>query len=85
MVHTLRVCRHIRSRYVALDLMDDLGLLHGWADFRHHLSVILGPASEDYRVWDSTLAGHAAMAGQAIVHLAFLIGIPAAVVSIYGV
>jgi glycerol-1-phosphate dehydrogenase [NAD(P)+] len=30
-VHTLRVCRHIRSRYVALDLLDDLGLLHDWA------------------------------------------------------
>lgn len=31
LVKTLRVCRHIRSRYVALDLMDDLGLLDGWA------------------------------------------------------
>lgn len=30
-VATLRVCRHIRGRYVALDLMDDLGFLHGWA------------------------------------------------------
>lgn len=30
-VHTLRVCRHMRDRYVALDLMDDLGLLEGWA------------------------------------------------------
>ena len=27
-VRTLRVCRHIRGRYVALDLLDDLGLLH---------------------------------------------------------
>jgi glycerol-1-phosphate dehydrogenase [NAD(P)+] len=26
-VRTLRVCRHIRGRYVALDLLDDLGLL----------------------------------------------------------
>jgi glycerol-1-phosphate dehydrogenase [NAD(P)+] len=26
-VRTLRVCRHIRSRYVALDLLDDLGIL----------------------------------------------------------
>jgi glycerol-1-phosphate dehydrogenase [NAD(P)+] len=26
-IRTLRVCRHIRSRYVALDLLDDLGLL----------------------------------------------------------
>lgn len=31
-VHTLRVCRHIRNRYVALDLMDDLGMLDGWAE-----------------------------------------------------
>src|SRR5690606_14583047 len=31
LVKPLRVCRHIRSRYVALDLMDDLGLLDGWA------------------------------------------------------
>lgn len=31
LVRTLRVCRQIRSRYVALDLMDDLGLLDGWA------------------------------------------------------
>jgi len=30
-IHTLRVCRHMRDRYVALDLMDDLGLLDGWA------------------------------------------------------
>ena len=30
-IHTQRVCRHIRSRYVALDLMDDLGKLDGWA------------------------------------------------------
>ncbi len=29
--HTLIVCRHIRNRYVAFDLMDDLGLLEGWA------------------------------------------------------
>lgn len=31
-IHTLRVCRHMRDRYVALDLMDDLGLLDGWAE-----------------------------------------------------
>lgn len=31
LIHTLRVCRHIRDRYVAFDLMDDLGLLEGWA------------------------------------------------------
>lgn len=31
-VHTLRVCRQMRDRYVALDLMDDLGLLEGWAE-----------------------------------------------------
>ena len=30
-MHTLRVCRQMRDRYVALDLMDDLGLLEGWA------------------------------------------------------
>lgn len=30
-VHTLTVCRHMRDRYVALDLIDDLGLLEGWA------------------------------------------------------
>jgi glycerol-1-phosphate dehydrogenase [NAD(P)+] len=30
-VHTVRVCRHMRSRYVALDLLDDLGLLDAWA------------------------------------------------------
>ena len=31
LVRTLRVCRQIRSRYVGLDLMDDLGALDGWA------------------------------------------------------
>ena len=36
MIKTLRVCRHIRGRYVALDLMDDLGLLHGWAEAVAH-------------------------------------------------
>jgi glycerol-1-phosphate dehydrogenase [NAD(P)+] len=30
-IRTLRVCRHIRGRYVALDLMSDLGRLHDWA------------------------------------------------------
>jgi|GEM_PF-50666 len=30
-IHTLRVCRQMRDRYVALDLIDDLGLLEGWA------------------------------------------------------
>lgn len=30
-VHTLQVCRQIRSRYVALDLMADLGHLDAWA------------------------------------------------------
>lgn len=32
LVRTLRVCRHIRSRTTCLDLADDLGLLHGWAE-----------------------------------------------------
>jgi len=31
-IHTLRVCRQMRDRYVALDLLDDLGLLDGWAE-----------------------------------------------------
>lgn len=31
-VKTLRVCHHMRNRYVALDLMDDLGRLEGWAE-----------------------------------------------------
>lgn len=30
-IHALTVCRDMRDRYVALDLMDDLGLLAGWA------------------------------------------------------
>jgi glycerol-1-phosphate dehydrogenase [NAD(P)+] len=30
-IHTLRVCRQIRDRYCALDLLDDLSLLEGWA------------------------------------------------------
>ena len=30
-VRTLRVCRHIRNRYVGLDLASDLGLLDQWA------------------------------------------------------
>jgi hypothetical protein len=30
-VHTVRVCRQIRGRYVGLDLLDNLGKLHGWA------------------------------------------------------
>ncbi len=32
LVKTIRVCRHIRSRYVALDLIDDLNLLDRWAE-----------------------------------------------------
>jgi len=31
LVHTIRVCRQIRRRYVALDLMADCGVLEGWA------------------------------------------------------
>jgi len=30
-IHALIVCRDMRDRYVALDLMDDLGLLEAWA------------------------------------------------------
>ena len=30
-VRTLQVCRHVRDRYVALDLMDDLGVLGRWS------------------------------------------------------
>lgn len=30
-IHTLRVCRHLRDRYCALDLIDDLGFLDTWA------------------------------------------------------
>ena len=29
---TIKVCREIRNRYVALDLMADLGVLEPWAD-----------------------------------------------------
>jgi len=32
LVRTLQVCRHIRSRYVALDLMADLALLEPWSE-----------------------------------------------------
>lgn len=31
-IRAVTVCREIRDRYVALDLMDDLGLLAGWAE-----------------------------------------------------
>ena len=31
LTHTLRVCRHIRSRYVIWDLLDDIDVLDGWA------------------------------------------------------
>lgn len=31
-IHAVAVCREIRDRYVALDLMDDLGLLAAWAE-----------------------------------------------------
>jgi len=30
-IHALTVCRDMRDRYVALDLMDDLDLLESWA------------------------------------------------------
>ncbi len=44
-VHTLRVCRQMRDRYVALDLMDDLGLLDAWSE--EVVAEIEGPASGD--------------------------------------
>jgi glycerol-1-phosphate dehydrogenase [NAD(P)+] len=31
LIHTIRSCRQIRNRYVALDLMADLGVLEGWS------------------------------------------------------
>ncbi len=31
LVRTLNVCRHIRTRYTGLDLIDDLGLLETWS------------------------------------------------------
>lgn len=54
------------------------------AGFRHHVSVMLGRGSQGFSLWESTLVGHMMMAWQALVHLAFLIGLPAALVSIYG-
>jgi len=42
LVRTIRTCRHIRSRYVNFDLLDDLGLLHDLAaDIAHEIE---GPA-----------------------------------------
>ncbi|MEC9071459.1 MAG: sn-glycerol-1-phosphate dehydrogenase [Myxococcota bacterium] len=32
LLRTLRVCRHIRTRYVGFDLMDDLGVLETWSE-----------------------------------------------------
>lgn len=40
---TIRVCRHIRSRYVSFDLIDDLGLLDGWIP--EVVATMEGPAS----------------------------------------
>lgn len=31
LVRTLRVCRHLRNRYVSFDLLDDLGVLGPWS------------------------------------------------------
>ena len=40
---TIRVCRHIRSRYVSFDLIDDLGLLDRWIP--EVVATMEGPAS----------------------------------------
>ncbi|MFT7581894.1 MAG: glycerol-1-phosphate dehydrogenase [NAD(P)+] [Myxococcota bacterium] len=44
LIHTIVVCRHMRGRYVGLDLLDDLNVLDRWA-------VAAATATEEDRPW----------------------------------
>jgi len=56
-IHTLRVCRQMRDRYVALDLMDDLGLLDEWAEDAVVRSEIGSDATTDAPLAAAPIAG----------------------------
>ncbi len=60
-------------------------LLFNAAGFVDHVGIITGDASQDYQMWDRSLAGHLAMAGQAVVQLSWMLGWPAFVVCVAGV
>lgn len=61
------------------------GLPSGVADFLYHLRVITGPASEPYQAWNSSFGGQAAMAVQAVRHVAFSMGTPLFLLALLGI
>jgi hypothetical protein len=56
-----------------------------WQGFVEHLRLIVGPASEGYRMFPRTLAGYGAMSKQAFVQLGHVMGWPLFLSSIVGV
>jgi len=59
-------------------------LVFNWSGFVAHVRLITGSASEDFRLFPATLAGHAALARQTAVNLAFVLGLPALAVCLLG-
>ena len=56
-----------------------------WQGFAEHLRLIVGPASEGYRMFPRTLAGYGAMSKQAFVQLGHVMGWPLFLSSIVAV
>ena len=55
------------------------------AGLRSHLRLITGPASQDFREFPNTLAGHAGLLLSTIRHTAFVMGVPAFAAGLFGV
>lgn len=60
-------------------------LLFNWSGFVAHVRLIIGPASADFQLFPATAAGQWALARQAAVNLAFVLGLPALAVTLLGV
>lgn len=60
-------------------------LVFNLTGFRSHVDLLLGPASQRYRMYDNSLAGHVAMAATALDLLPWCLGWPAFLACVGGV
>ena len=64
-------------------------LIHNWAfnyhGFERHLRIIIHRSPSLFKVYAPTLAGHLAMAGQSLRHIAFAMGAPLALAALAGI
>jgi 4-amino-4-deoxy-L-arabinose transferase-like glycosyltransferase len=59
-------------------------LVFDWSGFLHHIWMMTGPATQSFAEHPPTLAGHVAMAWQAVGHIRFVLGTSAALAACGG-